>query len=99
MHNAKVATYKLEGENLRRIPHMPYSPDISPCDFFLFGYLKDRLIDRRYATPEELFCEVEMIIPERVSDQISRVFQTWQEGLQKCCDMRGNDIEQVLHFA
>jgi hypothetical protein len=82
------------------MPHPAYSPDLSPCDFFLFllGYLKDKLIDNQYATPEELFAEAAMIISEIPSDRISRVFATWQEILQNCCDVRGNYIEQMLPF-
>jgi hypothetical protein len=51
------------------------------------------LIDKQYATPEELFVEVAMIISEIPSDLISRVFAILQEKLQKCCDMRRNQIE------
>jgi hypothetical protein len=66
---------------------------VTPCDFFLFGYLKDQLIGKQYATPEDLFAEVTMSISEIQSDVISRVFATWQERLQKCYDMQGNYIE------
>jgi hypothetical protein len=90
---SKVVAEKLTEENLKRMPHPVYSPDLSPCDFFLFGYLKDRLVDKRYATPDELFSEVETIISEIPSEMISRVFLTWQGRLQKCLDMRGNYIE------
>jgi hypothetical protein len=67
------------------MPHPGDSPDLSPCDFFLFlfGYLKDKLIDKQYSTPEELFAEVAMIISEIPNDLISRVFATRQERLQK----------------
>jgi hypothetical protein len=85
-------------KHLKRMPHPAYSPDLSPCDFFLFGCLKDKLIDKEYATTEELFAEAAMMISERPSDLISRVFATLQERLQQCCDMRGNYIEYMLHF-
>jgi hypothetical protein len=47
----------------------------------------------QYAMAEELFAEVAMIISEIPSDLISRVFVTSQERLQKCCEMRGSEIE------
>ena len=25
--------------------HPPYSPDLAPCDFWLFDYIKGRLVD------------------------------------------------------
>jgi hypothetical protein len=80
-------------EGLKRMPHPAYNPDPLPCDLFLFGYLKDKLIDKAYTTPEELFSEVETIISEIPNDMISRVFLTWQERLRKCIEMQGNYIE------
>jgi hypothetical protein len=83
----------------RREPERNATPDISPCDFFRFNSLEDKLIDKGYATPQELFCAVETIISGIPSDLISRIFQTWQERLQKCCNLRGNHIVQMLRFA
>jgi hypothetical protein len=45
-----------------RMEHPPYSPDLAPCDFFLIGYVKGRLVGKDYETPEDLFCEVTNII-------------------------------------
>ena len=93
IHNSKLVTEKLMEEGLKRMPHPAYCLGLSPCYFFLFGYLKEKLIDKEYTTPEELFTEVETIISEIPSDMISRVFLTWQERLRKCIEMRGNYIE------
>jgi hypothetical protein len=57
-----VVTDKSDEKNLKRMPHSVYSPDLSPCDFFLFGYLKDKLIDKQYTMPEEQLTEVTTII-------------------------------------
>jgi hypothetical protein len=84
---------KLTEENPKRMPHRGYGPDRSPCNFFLFGSMKDRLVDKRYAMPKELFSEMETIIWEIPSEMISGVFLTWQERLGKCLDMGGNYIE------
>jgi histone-lysine N-methyltransferase SETMAR len=59
IHNSKVVTDKLDEQNLKRRPHPAYSPDLSPCDFFLFWHLKDKLIDKQYTTPEEQFAVVQ----------------------------------------
>jgi hypothetical protein len=82
-------------EGSKRMYHPAYSPDPSPCNLFLFGYLKDELIDEgcRNRTPEDLSREVEMIISEIQSDMISRVFLTWQKRLRKCIEIQGNDVE------
>jgi hypothetical protein len=36
------------------LPHGPYSPDLAPSDFHLFGPLKDALRGRRFAKYDEL---------------------------------------------
>jgi hypothetical protein len=36
----------------KRLPHIPYSPEISPSDFFLFGKVKSVLIGREI--PDEI---------------------------------------------
>jgi hypothetical protein len=63
IHKSKVVSDKLTEEGLKRMLHPVYSPDLSPCDFLLFGLVKDKLIDQQYARREELFSEVETIIP------------------------------------
>jgi hypothetical protein len=34
---------KIEELGFILVPQPPYSPDLAPCDVFLFGYLKQRL--------------------------------------------------------
>ncbi|VDP48303.1 unnamed protein product [Heligmosomoides polygyrus] len=38
-HRAKVTTEKLAQLRYVRMPHPPYSPDISPCDYHYFSNL------------------------------------------------------------
>ena len=34
------------------VPHLPYSPDLAPCDLFLFPTMKKTLKGKRFATVE-----------------------------------------------
>ena len=43
VHNSRESTGYLHELPFIKLPHPPYSPDIAPCDFFLFGYLKRKL--------------------------------------------------------
>jgi histone-lysine N-methyltransferase SETMAR len=36
------------------IPHPPYSPDLAPCDFFIFQKMKLKVKGRRFDTIEEI---------------------------------------------
>jgi orotate phosphoribosyltransferase-like protein len=77
IHSSRGVTEKLIGEALEGVPHAAEIAALFPCDFFVFGDLKDKLVDKRYATPEELFTGVDMIISEMPSDMISQFFLTW----------------------
>jgi len=43
-------------------PPLPNSPDLAPCDFFLFSKMKLRLKGRRFDTTEEIHAETQEVI-------------------------------------
>jgi hypothetical protein len=52
--NASKIESKFPKHHLFRIPHRPYSPDLSACDFSLFGMLKGILKDRELTSSDEI---------------------------------------------
>ena len=42
VHTSAVATAKLVELGYELLPHPPYSPDLAPCDFFLFPNMEAR---------------------------------------------------------
>jgi len=49
----KVSQF-LAKNNMTVIPHPPYSPDLAPCDFFLFPKLKLQMKGQTFDTTEEI---------------------------------------------
>ena len=47
-HKAKLVQEILQKLNIETLAHPPYSPDLAPCDFWLFLVLKDSLRSTRY---------------------------------------------------
>lgn len=47
---------RLQKENLVIVvlTHPPYSPDLSPCDVFLFSSIKEELIEKLFRTEDEI---------------------------------------------
>ena len=43
VHNVKITFAKYEVFGFKRTSHPPYSHDITPSDFFIFGYMKENL--------------------------------------------------------
>jgi transposase len=65
---------KIEQLGFILVPQPPYSPDLIPCDFFLFGYLKQHLEGRHFTRKDQ-----ENAAAREVSDKIP--FQTFQNTL------------------
>jgi hypothetical protein len=54
-HMGKVTIAKISELGMSQIPHPPYSPDIVPSDFFLFGDLKHKFQRCFYDSADEPF--------------------------------------------
>lgn len=76
-HNNQKVTNYLESNHMERIPHPPYSPDISPCDFWLFGYLKECLKEKLYDTEEELVNEIYIAWNSVTFETLQNVYKEW----------------------
>ena len=47
-HKAKIVKDYSEEQELQVLPHPPCSPDLAPCDFWLFPTFKERLAGRKF---------------------------------------------------
>ena len=72
------------------LPHPPYSPDLAPSDFFLFGYIKEKCEGVEFTSPDELIEFIENIFSQISSEVFERVFLNWEERLKKCIQVNGN---------
>ena len=52
-HKAGSVTSFLKEQGVYVLEHPPYSPDLAPCDFFLFSRLKKNLAGRKYASRQK----------------------------------------------
>ena len=75
------------------VPQPPYSPDLSPCDFFLFPKLKFHLKGRHFGTVENIQKAVTdqlKVIPVR---DFQRSYEEWEQSLRRCVAFQGNYFE------
>ena len=73
----------------------PYSPDLTPCDFWLFSKVKLPLKGRRFQTANEMKENVTrqlMAIPKK---DFSDCFEKWKECWDKCVRPQGEYFEGV----
>ena len=75
----------------------PYSPDLNPCDFFLWGYLKDRVYRGNPQTidalKEAITSEIQAIEPSTLHN----VIQGFESRLHAVIELDGAHIEPYLH--
>jgi hypothetical protein len=72
---------KFETHHVSRFPHPPYSPDISPCNFWLFGTLKGNLKDQESNSSNEIEEAIFGIWDDFTFDNVQSVFQNWMRRL------------------
>ena len=81
-HTSKKTKEKIKTMKLRILEHPSYSPDLAPCDFFLFGYLKETL--RGIEINDEKEC-YEIVVEKlnQISKEVyKKVFLEWIKRLK-----------------
>ena len=75
---------------LLRLPHPPYSPDLAPSDFFLFGFLKNKLMGYNFNSEEELLSKSYNILKKISRITLEEVFDEWIDRLKLCIELEGH---------
>lgn len=78
-HNGSKVTQFLADKKINRIPHPPYSPDMSPCDFWFFGRSK-KLLEDVEITDSEMLVDKLIDIWNGISfEEIQAVYREWEK--------------------
>jgi hypothetical protein len=81
-HNARKITEEISDAKLERLPHPAHSPDLSPCDFWLFGMLKEKIKYRAFQMVEESLEAVTLIWNAVPFESLQSVLVNWMELLE-----------------
>jgi hypothetical protein len=81
-HKGRKMTDELDNLKLDRIPHLSHSPDLNPCNFWLFEMLKQKIKDRVFQTVEEMMTAVHCIWDELILQDLQSVFFNWIESFE-----------------
>ena len=79
---------------IKTVPQPPYSPDVGPCDFWLFPKLKSC----RYETIEEMKEAVTKVIDMLTQEDFHGALQKLLERYNKCIAAGGDYIEGDKSF-
>jgi transposase len=81
-HNSKQSQECIQASKAQRLPHPVDSADVAPSDFFLFGYLKEKLTAFHCTTRDEFKSAIITIFNEIDRETLRAVFNSWVERLE-----------------
>jgi len=74
----------------------PRSPDLTPPDYFLWGYLKGRVYRNKPRTIDALKANITEEIQAVTADVLARTFQNMARRVQSCLDANGGYLQHML---
>ena len=93
VHNSILVTDYLTKMGINTVPHPPYSPDLAPCDFWLFPKLRVC----RYETIEAMKETVTKVIDTLTQEDFHVAFQKLLERYK--CIAAGGDYFEGTRFS
>ena len=73
----------------------PRSCDLTPLDFFLWGYLKSKAYANNPTTLKELKNNIEREIANISASMCERVIENWIQRIDRCRRARGDHMNDV----
>ena len=102
-HTAQIAMAKLRQMFPSRLVSRwgdvewpPRSPDLSICNFFLWGYLKEKVFKHRPRNLEELKMHIRDEITAILPEMCRRAAENFRHRLQMCIDTAGHHLPDVI---
>ncbi|EFN76504.1 Histone-lysine N-methyltransferase SETMAR, partial [Harpegnathos saltator] len=91
-HTSALATVKLVELGYELLPHPPYSPDLAPCDFFLFPNLKKSLAGQKFESNEEVIGATESYFADLEKTYFSDGLKKLEHRWVKCIELKGDYV-------
>jgi hypothetical protein len=79
---------------MRRDRQPPFSPDLAPSDFYLFGKLKTTLMGSVFGNEQKLLDVIMRVFDRITRDELESVFEEWVARFDICIHRGGDSIER-----
>ena len=89
-HTAHATGQYLAQNDFEVVAHPAYSPDIAPCDFYLFGALKSALAGRHFSSTAEISGALTNYFRGVSGATWRKVFDDWVARMEKVIEKKGN---------
>ena len=84
----------LASEKVKVLNHPPYSPDLSPCDFFFFQGLSKCFLEISIRTSRSsLGRAIYQCLQQIPKEDYLSAFRDWVKRLQKCVSVKGDTLK------
>jgi len=74
-HTSLLVREFLTKNNMTTVPHPAYSPDLAPCDVYVFPKMKLRLKGRRFVSIEEIQAKSQQVLNPLTPADFNECFQ------------------------
>jgi hypothetical protein len=81
VHRSRITELFMESHDMISMPHPPYSPDLAPSDFYLFGAVKQQLEHITVTDDDQFFEELHSILESISREELRRVFDEWLQRI------------------
>ena len=92
-HSALSVKQFLSSRNITVLEHQPYSPDLAPCDFYLFPKVKSVLKGTHFVSVENVKAKTAEILNSLTGHDLRNCFEHWQHCMQLCVNAEGDYFE------
>jgi len=92
-HDALRVREFLAKNSITKMDHPPYSPDLAPCDFWLFPKLKNALKGQRFADLSDIQRNVKTLLRVIPENDFQDCFRQLHHRLTKCIASQGEYFE------
>ena len=94
-HKTKQVAAYIEDIGMKKQNHPPYSPDLSPCDFWLFSKLKSHLSDKEFTSRMEIGFAIHKYLKSISQTEYKKTFRCWVDRLKECIRVKGDYFENM----
>jgi uncharacterized protein with WD repeat len=81
VHAAGDCIAEIQHLKMTRLPQPAYSPNLSPCDFWFFGFAQQAIQNEVYDNADQLMRHSHSVFDQVSFEDLQLVFLNWMERL------------------
>ncbi len=92
-HRSDLVQGCLQNMSISVLKHLAYSPDLSPCDFFLFPIMKKQMRGLEFHTVDNVIQKILEVVGQITQEQWEYCFDQWISRCERYIQFEGRYFE------